>query len=96
MKYFKLPNKPIKEIIDYYYNFYKLSKEMINKKNIKRSIKESKLVEIQLPKLNYFAQNNHVNNDSESDEEYVNKDFQCISFNEEHSKNEKICIICAQ
>lgn len=69
---------------------------MINKKNIKRSIKESKLVEIQLPKLNYFAQNNHVNNDSESDEEYVNKDFQCISFNEEHSKksSEKICISC--
>ncbi len=94
MKIFKIPNKQITEIIDYYYNAYKLSTELIEKKNNKRSIKKSKLVEIQLPKFNYFSQTINKNTDSESESDENQVDFDFENYEKEDSRYSKICISC--
>ncbi len=71
-----------------------MSAEQIDRKKLKRSVKKSKLVEIQLSRLNYFSQKITDNTDSESDDDQLDIDFEINKDSNYQINNEKMCISC--
>jgi hypothetical protein len=65
-----LPNKPLKNIIEYYYNVFKITDDYIDKRELKReSKKSSRLLEITLSQMTKQNQTNCFLNQPNQDEE---------------------------